>query len=185
MKKGYIRAASRAIASQQRDDLKAYGVDIADIYQERTSTKEIKKKEYEHVLDLLRPGDELVVATLFCFPLTLLQVIELFDGLRLERISVYCIKEEIENNGLFHTLLSYHKLSRSERSLASLPDPKKNPNVGRKKGMTQKGYERSLAIAEMKRQGYTVSVIKEQLGIKSNRVIYEALQLHGTRKKEQ
>ena len=180
MKYGYARPKDAEDKAGQKRALENYGCD--SILMERIGKGKIRNNALEKIIDQLRPGDELVVSSIFQFPMTLLNLIGLFDGLYKNQVKVMCIEEQLSNGPSYGVLNAYHSRSRSERSRASLPDP--SENTARQRGITDETKQKYLAIITLRSQNRSIRAIKSELEMKSTRMIYQAFELYGDPLKE-
>ena len=92
---GYSRPKNRKEADEQKLILQEHRCDT--IMMERIGEGKIQNSKLDKLIDQLRKGDQVIVASIYVFPMTLLKLIDFFSGLLAEGIEVYCIREEIKN----------------------------------------------------------------------------------------
>ena len=179
---GYARVSTR----DQNLDMQLsalHGAGCEQIYQEKVSGVK-ERPELERCLQSLRSGDTLVVYKLDRLGRSLKNLVEIIDDLTRRGVVITSIKDNIDAStatgrmmiNLFATLAEFERDMIAERCQAGRKAAKeRGVKFGRKPG-AKKIQEKAKAAAALYKDGMTIPVIMQQLGIKSRSTVYIYLQ---------
>lgn len=98
MKFGYARVSTKEQnLDRQIDVLKKYGVHSANLYLEKESGKK-KRPKLEALLEVVEPGDEIIVAELTRISRSTKELIVLSEELALKQVELVSLKENIDTS---------------------------------------------------------------------------------------
>ena len=178
MKIGYARVSTR----DQNLDMQLsalHGAGCEQIYQEKVSGVR-ERPELERCLQSLRSGDTLVVYKLDRLGRSLKNLVEIIDDLTHRGVVITSIKDNIDAStatgrmmiNLFATLAEFERDMIAERCQAGRKAAKeRGVKFGRKPG-AKKIQEKAKAAAALYKDGMTIPVIMQQLGIRSRSTVY-------------
>jgi len=140
-----------------------------------------QKKEWQKLLEKLRPGDELHVYALHIFPFSTLQLIHFVDQLNQRKVELHSYYETIENQGMFTLLEKYQRQFR--KGIANIgveAKRKRGTKGGRKAGLDERAIKKAMAAASMYKEGKMKnSEIMEVLEIGSKTTLSKYLKYAG------
>ena len=178
MKIGYARVSTR----DQNLDMQLsalHGAGCERIFQEKVSGVK-ERPELDRCLQMLRPGDTLVVYKLDRLGRSLKNLVEIVDDLTKREVNITSIKDNIDAStatgrmmvNLFATLAEFEREMIAERCQAGRKAAKnRGVKFGRKPG-ARKIQEKAKATAALYKDGMTIPAIMQQLGIKSRSTVY-------------
>lgn len=188
---GYARVSTR----EQNLDMQLsalHGAGCEQIFQEKASGVR-GRPELERCLQMLRPGDTLVVYKLDRLGRSLKNLVEIVDDLNKREVSITSIKDNIDAStatgrmmiNLFATLAEFERDMIAERCQAGRKAAKeRGVRFGRKPG-GKKIQEKAKACAALYRDGMTIPAIMQQLGIRSRSTVYVYLKQEKVKLKTQ
>lgn len=178
MKIGYARVSTR----DQNLDMQLsalHGAGCERIFQEKVSGVK-ERPELDRCLQMLRPGDTLVVYKLDRLGRSLKNLVEIVDDLTKREVNITSIKDNIDAStatgrmmvNLFATLAEFERDMIAERCQAGRKAAKdRGVKFGRKPG-AKKIQEKARAAAALYKEGMTIPAIMQQLNIKSRSTVY-------------
>lgn len=170
---GYGRSKEKTELKEQKIQLSEAGCER--IFIDDCSSKIIRTK-FDKMLEEVRSGDTIVVSSIYVFPCTLIELVEILSELHLHEVRFKSLREKINDLTIFQLLNSFQKRSRSERAMANLNDGRKgNKNAGRPPGISEEARKESLAVAELYKQNYTIDEIMNELNMTSRSQVYKRL----------
>lgn len=191
MKIGYARVSTR----DQNLDMQLsalHGAGCERIFQEKASGVK-ERPELERCLQMLRPGDTLVVYKLDRLGRSLKNLVEIVYDLGKREVSITSIKDNIDAStatgrmmiNLFATLAEFERDMIAERCQAGRKAAKdRGVKFGRKPG-AKKIQEKARAAAALYKEGMTIPAIMQQLNIKSRSTVYVYLKQEKVKLKTQ
>jgi DNA invertase Pin-like site-specific DNA recombinase len=168
---GYARVSTQdQNLSLQKDALKKAGCER--IYTDKTGGAETNRSGLDKTLDVLRPGDTLVVWKLDRLGRSLSHLVELVNQLKEREVGFRSLQESIDTTSgvgklVFHIFASLAEFERDlirERTLAGLESARARGRMGgRPKAMDKK--KSAMARSMHRDKNLTVKQICETLGI--------------------
>jgi DNA invertase Pin-like site-specific DNA recombinase len=173
---GYMRisTAEQSLALQ-RDALLATGVAPERIYEDTCSGTVADRPGLARALDVLRPGDALVVWKLDRIGRSLAHVVELVGALQAKGIGLKVLTGGIDTTnatgrlvfGIFATLSEFERDLIHERTMAGLAAARARGRTGGRPRLMTRAKLR-IAMAMMADRGNAASDVAEQLGISTS-----------------
>jgi Resolvase, N terminal domain. len=175
---GYIYPTPKHSVSDQSDLLKQAGA--RELVIEQTKGDKIKAYELITLLERMKEGDTLKVLTIYVFPLTTLEVIQVIDGLLERKIEFESITEHIADKELFTILANHLRFTRRVRSQYGIEmATARGRKGGRKKGLSEEAQKTAWSAAELHKGKIPIETIMSQLGIGSKATLYKYLRFAG------
>lgn len=170
---GYSRSRKKDELKELRKQLLEAG--CSKIYSEDCS-EQIVRTNFDKMVEEIRKGDQIIVPSVYVFPLTMIELVEFLSNLHTQEIEFKSLREKISDLSIFPYLNNYQRRSRSERAMANLNDGRKgNKNTGRPKGLSDEAKKEVHAVAQLYKLNYTVDQIMSELDMTSRSQVYKRL----------
>ncbi|QKZ12503.1 recombinase family protein [Spirosoma sp. KUDC1026] len=186
MKVGYARVST----IDQNLDLQLQALQhegCVQVFQEKVSSGIKDRPELQRILEILRPGDEVVVWKLDRLGRDLAHLVELVNLFSDKHISFTSINDKIDTSTpagklIFHIFCSLAEFERAqirERTMAGLAAAKlKGCTGGKPKGLTEEAQRTARVAESLYKEGYAIKLIAEELSI-SRQTVYKYLEYRG------
>jgi DNA invertase Pin-like site-specific DNA recombinase len=167
---GYARVSTEEQSlDMQKDAFEKYGVDV--VYEEKLSGTKKDRPKLTALLDVLKPGDKVVVYKLDRISRSTKHLIELTELFEDQKVEFVSICDQIDTSTpmgrfFFRTMASIAELERdiiSDRTKAGLEAARARGRVGGRKPVDQEKIDYALSLYDSKK--YTVPEITEKTGI--------------------
>jgi DNA invertase Pin-like site-specific DNA recombinase len=170
---GYCRSRKKEELKEQRLQLTEVG--CVRIFVDDCSTKMIRGN-FDKMVEQVRKGDQIVVPSVYVFPLTMIELVEFLNDMHLQEVRFKSLREKMVDLSVFPYLQTYQKRSRSERAMANLNDGRKsNKNAGRPTGLSDEAKKEVHAVAQLYQLKYTIDQIMDELNMTSRSQVYKRL----------
>ena len=186
MKIGYMRVSSeneRQTTNMQKDALLREGVDLRNIFEDKTSGAKDKRIGLEKALEFLQPGDCLIVWKLDRLGRSLSSLLKIINDLKKRGIAFKSLTEQMDTTtahgellfNIFGSLAQYERELIKERVIAGLAAAKRRGRIGgRPRSISAEKME---AILEDLKSGTSKSAVCRNFSIKRT-TLYDALSRH-------
>lgn len=181
MKYGYARVSTEEQnIDLQIDALKKFNCD--EIFSEKISSRKKNRPELEKLLEIIRPGDSLVIWKLDRLGRNVKELLQIAEMLRNKQVIFVSLQENLDTSSatgefLFHMLCSIAQMERdiiSERTKAGLAAARARGRKGGRKGIDPQIINRAL---KMYRSGeFKINDILESCNIKKS-TLYKYIKL--------
>lgn len=171
----------------QVDDFKKHGCE--KIFVEKISGASKDRPQFNRMLEMLRPGDTVIVWDISRLGRTMVDMVLLVEKWIKEGINFRSIQEPFIDTTTemgemifkFFTVLAEGERKRIvRRTKEGVAAARARGRVGgRPKGLTAKAKSKASSVAILYKQGKSIEQIREHLGIGSNSTIYRYLRHEG------
>jgi len=193
MRFGYMRISTESQDfGRQEMQLEKYGCDR--IFKDIASGAKTNRSGLNRMLEMLRPGDTVVVVKLSRIGRSVKHLIELITYFQKEKIEFISLTESIDTSSaigklVFTILAALAEFERElivERTKGGLEAArKKGMVIGRPKGITRRNQVRAVQLHALHHTGeYTVKEVMEMLKIGSTTTYYKHLHWYEEKLKE-
>jgi len=177
---GYMRVSSesdRQSTDLQRDALRAAGVDIRHLFEDRASGAKDDRSGLTNALDFVRPGDVLVVWKLDRLGRSLSHLLSIINTLKEKQVAFRSLTEGMDTTTpsgelLFHVfgaLAQYERALIKERVLAGLTAARKRGRIGGRPPAIM--GEKLEAIIAALNSGMSKAAVCRNFGVKRTTLI--------------
>lgn len=178
---GYVRVSTRQQhLDRQHDALTESGLTIDRVFEDKSTGRKFDRAGLVAMLDYVRPGDVVVVASLDRLGRSLSEVIRTADGLHQRGVVLRSLRESIDYSttvgrmlaGIFASLAEYEVDLTAERAAdARAAAAARGRQTGRPKALTDDQVRQMRALHE---GGETVADLVRSFGV-SRATVYRAL----------
>lgn len=152
---GYARVSSEQQSlNRQLDQLKKYGVDTKNIYNEKITGTKKDRPELLKLLGYARPGDVIVITDLTRLSRSTKDLISLSEQLKDKGIELVSLKETIDTTtatgkmmfGMLSVLAQFERDQISERTKEGLNSARARGKVGGRPAVDKKSIDNALML---------------------------------------
>lgn len=187
MKLGYARVSTQdQNLSLQLDALQEAG--CQRIFQEKASGSKMERPELSKLLDIIRPGDTLIIWKLDRLGRSLNHLIELVTWLETNQVGLVSLNDPVDTTTaqgrlvfrIFASLAEFEREVIRERTLAGLASARRRGQLlGRPKGLSKAAQQKArIAESLYKESTYSVEQIARELHL-SKTTLYKYLRQRG------
>lgn len=187
MKLGYARVSTQdQNLSLQLDALQGAG--CQRIFQEKASGSKMERPELSKLLDIIRPGDTLIIWKLDRLGRSLNHLIELVTWLETNQVGLVSLNDPVDTTTaqgrlvfrIFASLAEFEREVIRERTLAGLASARRRGQLlGRPKGLSKAAQQKArIAESLYKESTYSVEQIARELHL-SKTTLYKYLRQRG------
>ncbi|MCK8493778.1 recombinase family protein [Spirosoma sp. RP8] len=188
MKIGYARVSTH----DQNLDLQIAALQKEEcglIFQEKVGGGGKDRPQLNHMMQRLRPGDEVVVWKLDRLGRNLTHLIEIVETFAQIGVTFFSINDKIDTSTasgklvfhIFCSLAEFERAQTRERTMAGLVSARLKGNIGgRPKGLSEESQKAARIAESLYLEGYSIKLIANQLKL-SRMTVYKYLNFRGVK----